>query len=170
MVKPLAYCTYLAFWCLMAYVEAKGYSWAKMAILTFLLLLDTVTGVYKSYALWTVGEKEYYDDGKPKNTWFNTTVLKVWLIGKLLLLMLPLWLIAVAHLIGVDLDWIVPASVALLAGAEFVSIVQNFIIARTKKPMQEFDAISFVLQGLLGIVKNWLENRLTTQPYKKDGY
>lgn len=170
MIKPLAYCTYLAFGCLMAYVEAKWYSWAKMAILTFLLLLDTVTGIYKSYALRTVGEKEYYDNGKVKNTWFNTTVLKVWLIGKMLLLMLPLWLIAVAHLVGIDLDWVVPATVALLAWAEFISIIQNFIIARTKKPMQEFDAVSFVLQWVLAIIKDWIEKRLTTQPYKKDDY
>jgi hypothetical protein len=48
-----------------------------MTILAMLLLFDVVTGVYKSYALWTVGNKEYYENGKVKNTWFSSTVLKV---------------------------------------------------------------------------------------------
>lgn len=164
------YCTYFSAMCITAYVEYMWYTIPKFWILTGLLLLDTFTGIAKSYALWTVWEKEYYDNGKVKNNWFNTTVLKVGVIGKVLLLMLPLWMIGVAHLVWVELNRLIPVLVGLIWAAEFISIIQNIRVVRTKKAIQEVDAMSLVLGGLLGIMKWWIEKTFTTQPYKKDGY
>lgn len=169
MTTALSYCTYFAFSCMIAYLEFKWYSTVKMLILTCLFCFDIVTGIYKSYALWTVWEKEYYDNGKVKNTWFNTTVLKVGILWKIMLLLIPVAFIWLTHLIGIELIRMIAPFIALIWAAEFISIVQNFIVARTKRSIQEFDAISFVLWWVLDVVKKWITKTLTTQPYKKDG-
>jgi len=166
-MTKIAYCTYIAFGCIMWYLESKWYGAVKMSILWFLLLFDTITGIYKDYAIWTISEKEYYDNGKVKNKWFNSTILKVWVIGKILLLCVPIWFIAVAHLGWYELWKLLPIFVWLLWWAELVSIIQNIWSGITKKQIQEFDAISLVLGWILGVVKEQLIKYFTTQQYKK---
>lgn len=166
-MTKIAYCTYIAFGCIIWYLEAQWYGVNKIAMLWFLLLFDTITGIYKSYALWTVGEKEYYDNWKIKNTWFNSTILKVWVIGKILLLCVPLWFIAVWNLGWLELGNMLPILVWLLWGAELVSITQNVWSGITKKQIQEFDAISLVLWGILWAIKEQIIKHFTTQQYKK---
>jgi hypothetical protein len=39
--------------------------------------------------------------------------------------------------------------VGMIGAGEFISAIQNIIVGRTKKQIQEFDAITFVLQGIL---------------------
>lgn len=162
----IGYCVYITWWCVALYLQSQGYWYDKMWILAFLLLTDTATGIYKSYALWSVSEKQYYPDWKVKNTWFNSTVLKVWLIGKFITLILPLVILAFVYLVWYDVNRLATIWFALIWGAEVISIIQNFMIARTKKPMQEFDAITFVMQGVLNLIKWWIEKSLTTNQYK----
>lgn len=164
----LWYCTYLSAMCIMALLEANWYGQHKMTILGMLLILDTLTGIYKSYALRSIWEKEYYPSGKVKNKWFNTNVLKVWLLGKLILLIVPLGIIWTSKLIGVNVQEFTAFIVGMIGAGEFISAIQNIIVGRTKKQIQEFDAITFVLQGILWIVKEWIEKRLTTEKFKVD--
>ena len=164
----VGYCVYITWWCITLYLQSQWYWYDKMWILAFLLLTDTITGVYKSYALWSVSNKEYYPDWKEKNTWFNSTVLKVWLIWKFITLILPVVILSFVYLVWYDVSSLATIWFSLIGGAEVISIIQNFIIAKTKKPMQEFDAITFVMQGILNIVKLWIEKSLTTSKYKNE--
>lgn len=166
----LGYCVYITRWCVALYLQAQGYWYDKMWILAFLLLTDTITGIFKSYALWSVSKKDYYPNWMVKNTWFNSTILKVWLIGKLITLILPLVILSFVYLVGYDVSSLATIWFALIGGAEVISIIQNFIIARTKKPMQEFDAITFIMQGILNIIKSWVEKSISTKQYKNEDH
>lgn len=166
-MTTIGYCTYFTVMCIMAILEAKWYWTNKMTILASLLLFDVITWVYKSYALWTVGDKEYYENGKVKRNWFSSTVLKVWVMGKIITLLLPMIFISAAYLMWLQINNITTALIGLIAAAELVSIIQNFIIARTKKRIDEVDALTWVMQTTLGFVKWWIEKNLTTEPFKK---
>lgn len=48
----------------------------------------------------------------------------------------------------------------VLVSAEFISSIQNIMVVRTKKKIEEVDAVTFVLQNILNIVRNGLEKRL----------
>jgi hypothetical protein len=68
-------------------------------------------------------------------------------------LMLPFAILSFIYLLGYDIHQLSGVGFALIAGAELVSILQNFIVARTKKSIQEFDAITYVMQKILDVVK-----------------
>jgi hypothetical protein len=61
--------------------------------------------------------------------------------------------ISAAYLMGLEINNVTTALIGLIAAAELVSIIQNFIIARTKKKIDEVDALTWVMQTTLGFVK-----------------
>lgn len=162
------YCIYISLLCVSTYLQSKWYRYDKMSILAFLLLFDTATGVYKSYSLWSVSDKKQYDNWKHKNTWFNSTMFKVWIIWKIMTLILPIAVFSFISLIGYDISKLSTILVALIGWAELISILQNLTIARTKKPIQEFDAITFVMHWILEITKERITRTLTVTKYKEE--
>jgi hypothetical protein len=50
--------------------------------------------------------------------------------------------------------------IAVLAAAEFISSIQNIIVVRTGKDIQEFDAITYTLNLILDQVKKMIDGKL----------
>lgn len=115
-------------------------------ILAFFLLFDTVTGVIKTIAL----------DRKPTSRRFFLGV-----VSKVLMLCVPL-LIALLSKVTVwrNLEWFVSMLVGLLSVWEVYSIIQNIVIIRTQKEIEEYDAITTVFKRLLWLLRDKIDKSM----------
>jgi len=51
--------------------------------------------------------------------------------------------------------------IALLCAAEFISSIQNIIVVKTGKAIEEIDAVTFALNALLSTMKKSLDIKLS---------
>ena len=99
--------------------------------LTILLLVDMVTGVWKTIAL---GQK-------PKSWRFANG-----LISKLVLLIVPFALAISAKAVHIDITIFIYATIDALILSELYSILANIYTIQTKKITEEFDVMSLILK------------------------
>jgi phage-related holin len=118
-------------------------------ILTWLMLIDTISGIIKSFAI-----KKHFD-------------FKILFFGgcsKLLVLLIPMTLALVAKGISKSYDFtpVLDSVLRLLVVSEGLSIITNFYVIKTKKEVKNFDIISMLLsairKGMLAIINGTLKS------------
>ena len=121
--------------------------WTEQAfvILAWLIALDFILGIIKAAVI-----KDPITSKK----------MKVWLLWKLVLLLIPLCIWVTGQAIHVNMVWIVEIAAWALTLAELYSILQNIYIIKTWEHIEEYDAISFVIKKLLWMVKKLLATKL----------
>lgn len=137
---PIVFCT-------LAYTNINP---ETFTILGFFLLMDTVTGVTKAIA---VGKKP------------TSRMFIIWVISKLLLLMIPLFisLLAKATVPEWNIERMIAISLWLLTTAEFYSIIQNIVSIKLGREIEEYDAITKVLTWLLRYIRALIDKNLPKQ-------
>jgi phage-related holin len=118
-----------------------GISPVQFTILAVLMFLDFITGIAKAYRL-------------DRNS-VTSSEMRVGIISKLLYLLVPLVIALTLH--GVNMPefgyWIISFSINALVLAEGYSVLANIYTFKTKKVIEEIDAISYVLR----LIKNRLD-------------
>jgi len=125
-----------------------GINGEAFVILSVLLIADTAFGVMKSFVL-------FWEE----SSWFSSRKFKVWVISKFaIMLFVVLLALATSQWTWDDsiANIIVSSTLWLLIVAEFISIVQNIIMIRTKKEIEEWDAVTMVLTYVLDIMKKFI--------------
>ena len=121
-----------------------GINHDALTALTALLLIDTFVGVLAAHA---VGNR------------IRSSILAGGLLSKLVLLLVPFSIALAGKVVGVDLTSLVGASISVLALAEVYSIIGNIIQIRTKKEVDEQDAIHLALLGIRSFLEKMLEKK-----------
>lgn len=127
-------------------------NWEAFVILSVLLVADTALWISKSYVL-------YWEEG----SWFSSRKFKVWVISKLAIMLFVILLaLATSQWTWDDTiaNIVVSSTLWLLIVAEFISIVQNIIMIRTKEEIQEWDAVTAVLTYILSTLKGFISNKI----------
>lgn len=123
-----------------------------MLILTLLLLLDVITGVYKACILW-----------KGESWWFTTKKFTKWVLAKVFLLVIVVALWVVLQYVtwgGMAINVSFNSILWLLIVWEFMSCLQNYLVARTWEPIDEWDVVTYVLRTIHWKIKKRLETKL----------
>jgi hypothetical protein len=116
-----------------------GLQWDTMGILIAFMILDTMLGVGKAIAL---GEKP------------TSRRLGFGVASKLILLIIPIVLImmgkSVSSITGADMDFagLAHGAIAIMVMSEGYSILGNIYAIKTKKPVEEYDAVSIMLGAI----------------------
>ena len=154
-----AICTYITISCLFSYLWIE---FEAMILLFMLLFTDTIFGIAKSYVLYN-DPTATYEDWTPRNKWFNSHKLKIGVLSKILLLIIPPLVAWVFKINWINAWFLISGWLWLLCVAELISIIQNFIMIRTGKEIEEFDAITFVLKKILSFIREFLESKMNTK-------
>lgn len=145
----LPYCIYISFACIAWYLHYRGIDCNNLLILICFYGIDIVTGIAKVYSLWDAWTKNYYPDGRVMNDRFSTNRLIKGLTDKFIGLLVPFLVMWIGTIAGYKENIPFDVVVALSAGAEFISIMQNIYIARTGEKITEFDAWSFMMKFIV---------------------
>lgn len=113
-------------------------------LLTTLMFVDTFTGVVKSLVF--------------KETKSRTFTIGV--LSKMLLLLIPLSIAIAGKISNMTTSWFVTGMFTLLAIAELWSILANIYQIRTKKKIEEYDAVTTVIKFALDFTKSLLTKLL----------
>jgi phage-related holin len=120
-----------------------GLNLIQFIILTALMLLDFLSGIAKAYRIDTI----------------RAHSIRIGITGKLLYLLVPL-VIALA-LKGMNItefgSWIISFSVNALILAEAYSILGNIYTFKTKKSVEQIDAVSYILRAIKNQLDKFLE-------------
>lgn len=123
---------------------------------------DILTWISKAYVLRQSWIKQIYSDGTIQSSWFQTHKLKIGILSKFLVACLPFGVLFLAHLIGwYDINLVSDIIIWVLAWAEFISSIQNIIVVRTWKQIEEVDAITYVLRTILWITRKAIDKALS---------
>ncbi len=101
--------------------------------LTFLMLIDIITGVTKSGVIY--GWRSV-----------RSSILSAGLISKLTVLLLPLIIAYTAKGLGINLSAMVSGSIYVLVLSEAYSALGNIQAIRTRKEVKEFDVVSITIR------------------------
>ena len=115
-----------------------------IVILAVLMLLDFITGVVKSIAIWKKVQSKKATMG---------------MLSKLFLLFIPFVIVMCWKLTGINSQALAGAVMGIIGLAEAYSIVSNIIAIRTGKDVEEHDAITMLLQKLKEIIKWRMDNQ-----------
>lgn len=133
--------TYIA--AFLASVEWLGFHPQTLAIFTFLMIIDIITGIARSAMV----------DGAKT---VSSSALRDGVLKKALLLTALFTIGLAGQGVGFDLSLYIQASVTVLMLAEMYSILGNIHSARTGKKKVEFDAVSVLLDELQKIIKRFV--------------
>ena len=106
--------------------------------------------IFIDYILWIIRAKNTSEKITSKK-------MRIWLLWKLLLLLVPLSIWLCLKGAGIESMWLVTISASTLLLSELFSIIQHIYILSTWDIVEEYDAISFVFKKLLKVIKNMLE-------------
>ena len=111
-------------------------------MLTLLIIVDTLTWFTKAWI-----NKEAKSSQAIRG-----------IISKFYLLLIPICISAVWLVAGLNLSWLISATLWMLAFAELYSIIANIHEIRTRKKLPEYDAVSAVISGLLKVIRKILDS------------
>lgn len=137
------------------YIEVK---YGVVAALALAMAFDTGSGIWKSYVL----------SKTDSNIKVTSKEGKKGIMDKVLMLLFVLLLGVVGKLLGLDLSWLVVNALILLVVFEMLSSAGNILTIRTGKPVQEFDAITFILKYIRSGLKGIIEAMTKQSSSKKD--
>lgn len=115
------------------FIVWSGVNAEAVAALTFLLLVDMFTGVWKTVRI----------GAKPRSSRFANGIL-----SKMVLLLIPISLAVAAKGVGVDIASLVSAVIGALILSELYSIIANIATIQTGKEQEEFDVLSLILRQI----------------------
>lgn len=127
-----------------AVMSYTGLPLEPMAILTFLVVVDTITGVGKS--IYT-----------SKN--FATHRLNRGVAGKLGLIIVPFVLALTAKAVGLNGHSLAIYALNIIILSESYSIVANIYTIQTRKDVPEWDAMSMLLRKIKDVAEVFLGKR-----------
>ncbi len=124
-----------------------GVNQEVFTILWVLMVLDFISGLAKAIIV---------KNHKPISSRFVAGI-----ISKLLVLTIPMVLgLSSKWILGIDMRWFINVILSMLVLAETYSVLQNIISVRQRKEIQEYDALTGVLNFILAQVKTFIENTL----------
>lgn len=136
----------IAIWLYPITIYIFTYTWVNhevFSILGILMMLDIISGVAKTVI---VGKK-------PTSRRFV-----IGIVSKILVLIIPmiLWITA-KGVLWIELKGFVNIVLSMLILAESYSVLQNIISVRQRKEIEEYDAMTAVLNFILKEVKRFIE-------------
>ncbi|MBB4804670.1 hypothetical protein HNP37_004767 [Flavobacterium nitrogenifigens] len=102
-------------------------------VLFYLMIMDTFLGVVKTIVL---------------NNHFTFKKLAVGFVSKLAVLLIPTALALMSKGLNYNFNWSVTAVMNLLIVSDGISIISNIIAIKTKKEVENFDAITLILNSI----------------------
>lgn len=84
------------------------------------------------------------------------------IVAKLCVLLVPLLTVWAGKGVGLDLHFLATWTVGALILAQFYSIVSNIYSIHMRKDMDEFDAVSWVLRRVQGVIERALKDTKPT--------
>lgn len=126
-------------------IGAVGLSTQAFAIFGVLIIGDTITGVIRSLKL---------RGGR------SVTSLKLTsgVISKLLIITVPLIIAWAGKGAGINLHALAQGALSMLILAEAYSVLGNIHAIRVGKDLKEFDAITYILEKVRGIIETYLKD------------
>lgn len=114
-------------------------------ILCALMVIDTVLGVTKTIVL---------------NNKFSFKTMALGFVSKLAVLLIPMALALMSKGLNYNFKWFVTIVIDLLIVSDGISIFSNVIAIKTKKEVENFDALTRILkairEGLIKLFKRFL--------------
>lgn len=114
-----------------------------VGILTALIVLDTITGIFKSHRI---------NGGRS----IKSKILAVGITSKFLLLLIPVTLALAMKSIGTEADSLVTMSFAVLSLSEAYSVIGNIYAYRTGEEVPEYDALHIILKKIRNILDRFI--------------
>ncbi|WP_291152189.1 phage holin family protein [Flavobacterium sp. UBA7680] len=102
-------------------------------VLFYLMIMDTFLGVIKTIVL---------------NNHFSFKKLAVGFVSKLAVLLVPTALALMSIGLNYNFKWFVTAVMDLLIVSDGISIISNIIAIKTKKEVENFDAMTLILKSI----------------------
>ena len=102
-------------------------------VLFYLMIMDTFLGVIKTIVL---------------NKHFTFKKLAVGFVSKLAVLLIPTALALMSKGLNYNFKWFVTVVMDLLIVSDGISIISNIIAIKTKKEVENFDAITLILNSI----------------------
>jgi len=102
-------------------------------VLFYLMIMDTFLGIIKTIVL---------------NNHFSFKKLAVGFVSKLAVLLIPTALALMSKGLNYNFNWFVTAVMNLLIVSDGISIISNIIAIKTKKEVENFDAITLILNSI----------------------
>ena len=125
-----------------------GLSMENYTILAILLVVDVITGVWRSYIV----------QGGRSITSFKAIN---GLLSKFLFLLVPMTVAIMGRGLELDLVWLAQMALGLLMLATGYSIIANIYGIRTGKETREFDVIKIILVQIEGILERFESSNKT---------
>lgn len=128
----------------LAIANYTGLDAIAIECLTILVLIDIVTGISKTIC---IGKKP------------TSTRLANGIFSKLILLLIPVCVAIAVKGLGLDFSSLIDTTLIVLILSELYSIIANIYTIRTKKQVEEFDAISIILRVIRTKVNRFLGDK-----------
>ena len=116
-------------------------------VLFYLMGMDTFLGIIKTIVLGRV---------------FSFKKLALGIISKLAVLLIPTALALMSIGLNYNFKWFVTVVMDLLIISDGISIMSNIIAIKTKKEMENFDALTLILKSIRSRLIQLLKRLLTT--------
>ncbi|NQY30141.1 MAG: phage holin family protein [Flavobacteriaceae bacterium] len=116
-------------------------------VLFYLMVIDTILGVIKTIVL--------------KKT-FSFKVLALGFVSKLAVLLIPMALALMSKGLNYNFKWFVTIVMDLLIVSDGISIFSNAIAIKTKKEVENFDALTTVLKAIRNALIQLFKKFLST--------
>ena len=102
-------------------------------VLFYLMIMDTFLGIIKTIVLTNV---------------FSFKKLVLGFVSKLAVLLIPTALALMSKGLNYNFNWFVTAVMDLLIVSDGISIISNTIAIKTKKEVENFDAMTLILKSI----------------------
>jgi hypothetical protein len=116
-------------------------------VLFYLIVMDTFLGIIKTIVL---------------NNKFSFKKLAVGFVSKLAVLVIPTALALMSKGLDYDFNWCVTIVMDLLIVSDGISIISNIIAIKTKKEVENFDAMTLILKSIRNRLIQLLKKLLIT--------
>lgn len=102
-------------------------------VLFYLMIMDTFLGIIKTIVLTNI---------------FSFKKLVLGFVSKLAILLIPTALALMSKGLNYNFNWFVTAVMDLLIVSDGISIISNIIAIKTKKEVENFDAMTLILKSI----------------------
>ena len=116
-------------------------------VLFYLMVMDTFLGIIKTIVL---------------NNKFSFKKLALGFVSKLAVLLIPTALALMSKGLDYDFNWFVTIVMDLLIVSDGISIISNIIAIKTKKEVENFDAMTLILKSIRNRLIQLLKKLLIT--------
>ncbi|MFK7113478.1 phage holin family protein [Flavobacterium oreochromis] len=114
-------------------------------VLFFLMVIDTFLGIIKAIVL---------------NNIFSFKKLALGFVSKLAILLIPVALALMSKGLNYDFKWFVTIVIDLLIVSDGISIFSNIIAIKTKKEIENFDALTQLLKAIRNLLIRFFKKLL----------